>query len=361
MFNVAGRETDLLGFRFWGDLAGAGAGAVDVPIYTDNFTVNLFWNSFDKAALESHRRGVKSNPKDRKFVVLDRFGLMLAQVNWRLLDRRLQFLAGVNEQQSKLGAIRNKDGELITEGNGEKSQEVSRSVGMFVDLTDDRSDPRRGGSFELYRYDRPSSSNFNADYYQLETNGLGYIPIGSFSTWAFNVYRAQAVVQRKGEIDREAIKQKLSFGCEGLADGPGRESCLKAEEEFVAEQRASNNYGTAPALGGTQRLRSYVTNRYYAAQTVAIGTEFRWNLTEEFTPFDIFVASGVRTGVQLALFAEGGTVADSTADLGKDWRHSAGGGVRFILASGFVVRLDVANGSEGTQPTLIFQYPWSVF
>jgi hypothetical protein len=38
-----------------------------------------------------------------------------------------------------------------------------------------------------------------------------------------------------------------------------------------------------------------------------------------------------------------------------------GSGVRFILASGFVVRLDLATGSEGTQPTLIFQYPWAVF
>ena len=104
-----------------------------------------------------------------------------------------------------------------------------------------------------------------------------------------------------------------------------------------------------------------MTGRYYAAHTLAAGTELRWNLTEEFTPFNIFVASGVRTGVQVAFFAEGGTVADLVEDLDKDWRYSYGTGVRFILASGFVVRLDLATGDEGMQPNLIFQYPWSVF
>ena len=69
------------------------------------------------------------------------------------------------------------------------------------------------------------------------------------------------------------------------------------------------------------------------------------------------------SGVQLALFGEGGTVADHESELTQtaDYRYSYGGGVRFILASGFVVRLDLATGDEGVQPTLIFQYPWSVF
>ena len=73
-------------------------------------------------------------------------------------------------------------------------------------------------------------------------------------------------------------------------------------------------------------------------------------------------AAGSAPGeVRRAFFGEGGTVADLVDELYTDWRYSYGTGVRFILASGFVVRLDVATGSEGSQPTLIFQYPWSVF
>ena len=38
--------------------------------------------------------------------------------------------------------------------------------------------------------------------------------------------------------------------------------------------------------------------------SIFLGSEFRWNLTEEFSPFDIWFAKGIRTNVQIAFFAE---------------------------------------------------------
>lgn len=359
-FNIAGSETDVLAFRFWGDLSGVGLGVLDVPLGTDLLTLNVFGNDFDRAAIESHRRGIDSDPEDRKLIELKSFSVLYGQLNLRLFERRWQLLYGMNQQKSKLAAIRDKDGGLISEGSGDSVQSVNRSIGTFIDLADDRSDPRKGGQLEIYRYDKPSTDAKEADFYTMEYNGLGYVPIGQFSTWVFNLYRADAVVTRPGETDAAKVKENLGFRCDELT-GAAADECRRVEDEFVDEQLSANRHGTGASLGGTQRLRSYVTNRYYAAHALAAGTEFRWNLTEEFTPFNIFIASGVRTGVQLAFFAEGGTVSDLVEDLTKDWRYSYGSGVRFILASGFVVRLDLASGSEGTQPTLIFQYPWSVF
>lgn len=360
-FNVQDTEMDISGFRFWGDLSGIGFGVLDLPLGTPELTLNVFAGNFTKAAVESHRRGIKSEKKDAKLVEIDAMGIYLAQVNWRLFERRLSLLASVNRQSSSLGAVRDRDGNKLADGSSETHSVTNNAVGAIVDLTDDRSDPRQGLQVEVYRYDKPASDAGEVDFYQMEYNATGFVPVGSYSTWAFNLYRADAIVQTAGESDEAKVREDVGFNCDQLVEGEARVSCEGVEKEFVEERLAANRHGTAPPLGGTQRLRSYVTNRFSAAHTLFFGSELRWNLTEEFTPFNIFVASGVRTGVQVAFFAEGGTVAEIPDDLTKNYRYSIGTGVRFILASGFVVRLDLANGDEGTQPSLIFQYPWSVF
>ena len=48
-------------------------------------------------------------------------------------------------------------------------------------------------------------------------------------------------------------------------------------------------------------------------------------------------------------------------DLGDKWVHSYGAGVRLVMASGFVFRLDGATGEEGFQSQLFLNYPWGLF
>ena len=85
--------------------------------------------------------------------------------------------------------------------------------------------------------------------------------------------------------------------------------------------------------------------------------EFRWNLTEEATPFDYFIWKDVRTNLQVAFFAETGSVAETRDGLDK-FKSSYGAGFRLISASGFVYRADLATGDEGTEFVLIFGYPF---
>jgi hypothetical protein len=94
---------------------------------------------------------------------------------------------------------------------------------------------------------------------------------------------------------------------------------------------------------------------------VFYGTEVRWTLTEEATPFDIFIAKDVRTALQVALFYEMGSVADKRQDLGDLYRSSYGAGFRMVTASGIVLRADVATGREGIETTIIVGYPWESF
>ena len=88
--------------------------------------------------------------------------------------------------------------------------------------------------------------------------------------------------------------------------------------------------------------------------------EYRMNLTDERTPFNIIIAKGVRTGVQLALFAERGTVFDSWADQWKNMKTTYGAGLRVML-SGVIIRLDGSYGNEGSTLIVFINNPWSMF
>jgi len=83
-----------------------------------------------------------------------------------------------------------------------------------------------------------------------------------------------------------------------------------------------------------------------------------WSFDEKVTPFDFWIWKDVSTALQLALFYEAGTVAELKSDLGVITRTSSGLGLRMVSASGFVYRADYANGEEGGNMTLIFDYPW---
>ena len=83
-----------------------------------------------------------------------------------------------------------------------------------------------------------------------------------------------------------------------------------------------------------------------------------WNITEEATPFDYFIWKAVRTGYQIAFFAELGTVSETSSQLWDETRNSVGLGFRLIAASGAVYRADIATGKEGPELIVIFEYPW---
>jgi hypothetical protein len=181
-----------------------------------------------------------------------------------------------------------------------------------------------------------------------------------WDTLALNLFYSRAHILHQATTDFETLRAERGLGCDQLPPGAERDSCLATEEKFINDLIAQNTYGNATALGGTQRLRSFANGRYYAGHALFYGVEYRWNLTDEHTPFDIVFAKGIRTGLQVALFAEQGSVADRTDDLWTERRTSYGAGFRVVL-SGVVIRADLATGDEGREFVLFINYPWSMF
>jgi outer membrane protein assembly factor BamA len=233
-------------------------------------------------------------------------------------------------------------------------------VGTRVDLTDDYGDPRRGIRFDVTRSMSPPHDS-GPDYYVMDYSTTGYIPLGRRSTWAFNYFRSDAVVRRQGVTDPDELRRLQGLDCDDPALTPEeRDRCNQAIDQVIDNMVANNTYGTATQLGGFSRLRSYSQGRYKGAHTVFYGTEIRWNLTDERTPYDIFIMKDVRTSVQVALFYEIGSTADLRSELGDIMRDSYGIGLRVVTASGIVFRGDFAFGKEGFEPQVFIGYPWEI-
>ena len=364
LFNIFGSESDVFSYLFWGQVKGKGLGIVEMPApWTEKLTFNLFYNIYDQANFGIHKRTIFSSDQDVINKKLAYYRLILAQMNYRLLDRRLQLNAGVNSQVEEIDGYYDHQGHKFSHHTSRIGPNYNLSFGVIGDLSDDRSDPRKGLIFEAFRYERQHLGSIHADYYNIDYNLLYHVPVFTHSTWVFNAYRSDSSVRLQGSRSKDAIKESLDLNCDDFVEAADKERCQYYENHMIEDKILENTYGTSLPIGGTQRLQAYQTNRFQGAHSQTFGSELRVNLTQEFSPFNIGILSGIRTGVQIAAFYEKGIAVDQRsllADLSL-YKPSYGGGIRFLLASGFVIRLDLAMGDEGRQPIIIFQYPWNVF
>jgi hypothetical protein len=310
-------------------------------------------------AATSYNRGINSDPVDViRPKVEGRY--VLGQTTLTFDQRRYEMFVRMLSWQNRLLEVLDKNNQAFAGVDTSQKRGNSYSIGGSLDLTDDRLDPRNGARFE-FSSRLPNSNNADeSEYFVNDYNFSAYAPTRQWDTLAFNLFYSRAHVTRQGLTDTTLLQQRHGLNCTQYPVGSDRDACQSAEAKLLAGKLANNQYGTASALGGTQRLRSYDNGRFYAGQALFYGVEYRWNLTDERTPFNIFVAQGIRTGIQLAAFWERGMVADEFGQLFKNGRESHGIGARVVL-SGVIIRFDLAQGREGVQSQLFITYPWSMF
>jgi len=358
--NAHDSYTDYIGFIITGDLEGAGAIAKDMHLINERLIADVFVQTISKAMVRNYNgRGMTSGKDDYSLLEIDDAQYVASRFTGTFHDRMFEIGVAAFKGESHLAALRDRDGNLILDTrNSEPDEFYFYTASIQFDWTDDYLDPRRGVRYNFSRWWRDETEAHASDFYQQEHNLTAYIPIGRISTWAFNYFRSDAFVTRGKSTDFASVEARSDLNCDDPA--------LTTEQEYQCRQVvnniiANNRYGTVGGIGGWQRLRSYPNDRYKAAHAIFYGTEIRWNLTEEFKPFDIGIAKDIRTGIQLALFYETASVADEKAQLGDIWRDSYGLGIRMVTASGLVIRGDYATGDEGEEVSVIVGYPWEGF
>lgn len=352
--NIADTYMDAYGMLFTGDVRGGALGVADIHLIPRTLILDVGYGTVSEATIQSFsQRGMNTEKNDYRLIEFGDTEYYGGRMTATFFDRRFEVYGAWYEGAMKLKSIRDKDGNIIVEAqNSHRERGHNTLFGTRLDLTDDYADPRRGFRIDVTRTQTPPRDS-GPDYYVMDYNTTAYIPIGRRSTWAFNFLRSDAVVTRQGETDRAKLKLEQGLDCSTATDPV---LC----EQVIDNMIANNKYGTATQLGGFSRLRSYPQGRYKGAHTMFYGTEFRWNLTDERTPFNIFIMKDVRTSVQIAVFYENGSTADLRSDLGKIWRDTYGFGLRVVTASGVVLRGDFAFGREGFEPEIFIGYPWEI-
>ena len=358
--NVADTYTDVYGMIFTGDVKGEAFGIADIHLIPRHLILETGFGSISRATIQSYsERGMNTNKND---YLLVEFGDTLYygfRTTATFFDRRFELYGAWYEGSMRLKSIRDRDGKVIVEAqNAERQRGHNTLYGVRLDLTDDYGDPRKGIRIDVTRTQSPPRDS-GADFYIIDYNTTGYIPLGRRSTWAFNFFRSDAVVQREGVTDLNTLRNIQNLDCSKVPLDQ-QAQCMDDVNQVLQNMAAANKYGTATQLGGFSRLRSYSQGRYKGAHTLFYGTEIRWNLTDETTPFDIFVMKDVRTAVQVSAFYEIGSTADIRSELGDVWRDSYGLGLRVVTASGVVFRGDLAFGREGFEPEIFIGYPWEI-
>jgi len=350
--------TDIYGFAATGDIEGYGIFVTELHLLDRAVILDLSANSFSKATSQVYpARGMETDADDFVLAELDRNDFTGARLTYTLFDRRLEFFGLMYRNDSRLAAIRDRDGNLIQFADDPDS-DTSESItyGIRLDLTDDYTDPRKGIRFETSLWHSPTDDRSNPDYDIVEFNLTGYIPMRSRDTLVLNYFEAGTNVGRTGETNPGAIEAELGIDCDALS-----EPLLSDCRSFVNNRIAENTYGSVGALGGLSRLRSFPNDRFSGSQVRFYGIEYRWNLVEETEPFDYFFAKDIRTVFQLAAFYERGAITDDKSKLDDSMRDSWGIGARLVTQSGLIFRADWATGDDGDELSIIFGYPWEIF
>ncbi|MCZ6556664.1 MAG: hypothetical protein O7A69_02675, partial [SAR324 cluster bacterium] len=353
--NVFESTADALIIYIVGDVEGPIFNLEEVPLISETLLFGGFAADISKVAINSYeKRGMDTQKNDFNIVELSSLQFTAPELTLTFFDRRLDFTVGLEKQKGKTVALRDSNGNLIVQlAEPLVSETESTFYGVQIDLTDDFQDPRKGIRLHLQNRSTPAADPDEAEFDVTNFNATFYIPVGAISTLVFNYFQSDAHVKRQGNTSRADIEAELGIVC--LA---GDTECDKALQEQIDTTVSQRTNGTAASLGGLERLRSYPQDRFQGAHTAFYGAEFRWNLTDEATPFDYLFWKDVRTGVQVAFFGESGTVSETRGELWDRSRESYGMGLRLITASGSVYRAEIAFGDEGGEVTVFFFYPW---
>ena len=357
--NIADSYTDAYGIVFGGDVKGGAVGVGDIHLLPRTLILDVGYSSLSRAAFQSYsQRGMNTGKDDFSIAEVGDSEYFGGRLTATFFDRRFELYTAWFASALTLKSIRDNQGNLIIEAQDPpRSRGHTAIFGTRLDLTDDYTDPRRGLRLDVTHTQSPPQGS-GPDYFVMDYSTTAYVPVGRRNTVAVNLLRSDAFVRREGETDPAALQAQLGIDCASIPDPAQQQTCNQVIDTTVA----ANQFGTATQLGGFSRLRSYPQGRFKGAHTLFLGAEYRWNLTDEATPFDIFVMKGVRTSVQIAFFYETGVSSDDRDDLYRrsQMRDSYGTGLRIVTASGVVFRADLAHGKEGFNAAIFIGYPWEL-
>lgn len=358
--NIASTDIDLTGVKLTGDFKVSLLTLLNTHLIKERIILDAGFFSYDVATI-TYDRG--SNSSDKSYLVPKVKGRgYFFQLTNSYYDRMFEVFLRKTHDKSLLLSLTDEKGSYFKTKDNEEFTGGSLDFGIVLDLTDHRYDPYQGLKLEALVKSPSSNEVATSRYVVIDINSSLYIPISSNVTWALNYFKSDAIITDKATTNYQSLKENIGLNCDLIPAGQEveKEKCKAIEEKRINERILFNQYTRSTPLGGSQRLRSFDNGRFYAGKSRFLGTELRFNFNTKNEDFNYLVMKGIRTGFQLALFAETGAVADKKEDINFN-KSSYGIGGRVIFKGGTVFRFDVANGSNHeTKSTIFIDYPWSL-
>jgi len=352
ILNANESDVDFTGFVLRGDFDVTGGTFLNYHLLKNRLLFDVGFYHFE-AAVTQFRRGIDSSSND---FIIPRFRGKFAesQLTWTFNQRHLETFIHVLSGTQQTTQILDSNEHPYPVADDSSSNEQISTLGLRIDNSNDLLHPRKGYRFDLALKIPKNSDPLHSSYVVSDYNATWYIPMRKRDVLAFNIFRSDAHVTNEVKEDFASLRQSRGLNC-----APSDTACIQTETDYINQLIAQNQYGTATSLGGLQRLRSYPNARYYAGHSMSYGMEYRLSFNNVKNPFNYYIAKGVKTGLQIAFFAEQGSVAERSKELFDNIKSSYGVGFRLIL-TGVVLRADYANGSDGEEFTVFFDYPWKL-
>ena len=364
--NIANTTTDFTAFYGVGDFTVAFAILDELFLYPE-----LLYFSYRRAhgydfAVQQYRlRGMNTKKEDFYYGVGKFWDWNNPELKLTFDERKYEFGLGTSKQVGRFNKFvapdpddTSKQGTTITEFDSPYERVLADQIqfSATIDYTDDYRDPRIGIRYQLF-FDKQSASSISEPSFDVITNELQYyVPLLKKSTLVFDITLSDAYVSNEGETNLETLKQENNYYLCDYTSSP--DTCKATTLSSAVTVQNFNKNGNSLPLGGPDRLRAYPQGRFQGAHTFYFASEFRWNFSSADQQISYFVIEEGIDELQAAFFYEVGSISETKDKLGEYTRSSVGTGFRLVTDSGNIYRGDLATGDEGTEFTLIFQYPW---
>lgn len=358
--NMAATDMDLTAVKLSGDFKVSLLTLLNTHLIKEKLIIDVGIFNYDVATI-LYDRGQNSSGVNYLVPKVKGKGYFLQLTN-SYFDRMFEIFIRKTYDKTLLLSLTNENGTFFETKDNTEFIGGSLDLGIVVDLTDHRYDPYQGLKLEALLKAPSSQEIASSKYVVIDINSSLYIPLGKSTTWAFNYFQSDAIITNKETTDYQSLKDQIGLNCEQIPidQSSEKEKCQTIENKRINERILFNQYARATPLGGSQRLRSFDNGRFYAGKSRFFGTEMRFNFFKKNESFNYLIMKGIRTGFQLAFFAETGAVADKKEDIRFN-KNSYGIGGRIIFKGGTVFRFDLANGSNhDTKSTIFIDYPWSL-
>lgn len=156
----------------------------------------------------------------------------------------------------------------------------------------------------------------------------GYSRSGGLVRFSFQGFNPVSGAKRSFGLTRTEIVQHVPILRETWVIS------LRARTDSITGRVEDAPYFLLPSLGGGSTLRGYVTTRFRDRHTLLFSGEWRWFPN--------------RLGLDMALFADAGSVASRRPDLSiTHMKTEVGLGIRFHAPTVTALRIELARGQEG--------------